>query len=349
MQCHKCEKKAVIVLQHSGLCESHFLSYFEEKVEKTINKFRLIDRGDTLCVAASGGKDSLTVLYLTKKYLLRHQMPNRLFALSIDEGIKNYRKSTLTDLKKFCKKHDIELHIVAAKEEFGYTLDQAAPKIKKLQQKKACNICGVWRRFLLNKYAKKLGATKVITGHNLDDEAQVVLMNIFKANTSLTAHLGPKSGVEEHEQFASRVKPLYFCTEKETRLYALLKKFEVDFTECPNAQEGLRAYVRDMLNDAESKYPGTKQGIINSFLDIMPLVKEREMKKPQRVNICTRCGEPTNNDVCNACKIKEALDGALRNVKRNTAKKEVKTSPAISRVHTKTAQKIQKKKRKNKQ
>ncbi len=346
MLCHKCDRKAVIVLQHSGLCDAHFLAYFEEKVEKTINKFRLIDRADSLCVAASGGKDSLTVLYLTKKYLLRYQLPCTLFALSVDEGIKNYRKSTLRDLKTFCTKHEIDLHIISSKEEFGYTLDQAAPKIKKLQQKKACNICGVWRRFLLNKYAKKYGATKVITGHNLDDEAQVVLMNMFKANTTLMAHLGPQSGVEEHEQFASRVKPLYFCTEKETRLYALLKKFDVSFTECPNAQEGLRAYVRDMLNDVEARYPGTKQGIINSFLNVMPLIKEREMKKPQQLNMCLVCGEPTNNDVCNACKIKEALDGMSRGAKKVEVSPK-KTSLKPKRVLIITKTKSEKKKTNN--
>ena len=67
MACTKCEHKAVICLQHGNLCKSHFIDYFEEKVFKTINKYQLIGRDEKLCVAVSGGKDSLTVLYLTKK------------------------------------------------------------------------------------------------------------------------------------------------------------------------------------------------------------------------------------------------------------------------------------------
>ena len=76
MQCNKCEETAVIELQHAPLCKNHFINYFEQKVFKTINKFKLIDRKDNICVATSGGKDSLTVLYLTKKYMKKYQIKN---------------------------------------------------------------------------------------------------------------------------------------------------------------------------------------------------------------------------------------------------------------------------------
>ncbi|PIZ51448.1 TIGR00269 family protein [Candidatus Woesearchaeota archaeon CG_4_10_14_0_2_um_filter_33_13] len=308
MQCSKCSGKAVIQLQHGSLCKIHFLNYFEEKVFKTIKKYKLIDRNDRICVAASGGKDSLTVLYLTKKYLEQYDLKTNLFALLIDEGIANYRKTTIKDLKTFCKEHKIKLVIASAKEEFGYTLDRAYPIINKETKKKPCNICGVWRRYLINKYARKNKATKLVTGHNLDDEAQAIIMNTFKANTSLSAHLGPVSGIEDHDLFVQRVKPLYFCAEKETRLYCLLKGFQVDFTECPYAQEGLRAKVRDMLNDFENQYKGTKQSIINSFLEVLPLIKEHQIKiNSSPLNICKICQEPANQEICNTCKLKEVL------------------------------------------
>jgi len=190
-------------------------------VFKTLQKYEMISRDDMICVAASGGKDSQTVLYLVRKYLLRNNLPTeKLFALCIDEGIKDYRDKTIKNLKQFCSTEEIRLEVISAKKEFSLTLDQAAKKAQKVNGKKPCNVCGVWRRYLLNKYARKLGATKVVTGHNLDDEAQVVVMNIFKANTSLAAGLGPVSGVYDHELFVRRIKPLYLCPEKETRLYS---------------------------------------------------------------------------------------------------------------------------------
>lgn len=313
MACHKCDQKSVIELQHGDLCKNHFLSYFEEKVFKTINKYNLIRRDDKICVAASGGKDSLTVLYLTKKFLEKNNIStDTLFALAIDEGIQDYREKTLVDLRTFCSEHDIRLKIVSYKDEFGHTLNEAYPVINKGTNKKPCNICGVWRRYSLNKSARNLGATKVVTGHNLDDEAQAIIMNIFKANTALAAHLGPISGVQEHNLFVPRVKPLYFCPEKEVKLYTLLKGFHLQFAECPYAREGYRSQIQDMLNEFESKYKGTKQGIINSFLDLLPALKEKEMKNGGKegagsIKECTTCGEPAQAEVCNACKFVEVL------------------------------------------
>ncbi len=308
VNCMNCQNKAVVTLQHGSLCKSHFIKYFENKVFKTINKFRLIDRNDKLCIATSGGKDSLTVLYLTKKYLENYNIPtDNLFALVIDEGIKNYRGKTIEDLKVFCKNLNIKLHSASNEEEFGKTLDEAYPIINKGTKKKPCNVCGVWRRYLLNKYSRKYGATKIITGHNLDDEAQAIMMNHFKANIKLAGRLGPISGIQENDLFVQRVKPLYLCSEKEVRLYTLLKKFQVQYTECPYSREGYRYQVQEMLNDFENKYKGTKQGIVNSFLAILPLLQEKEKGLQEKIQKCQSCNEAANTDICNACKMKEVI------------------------------------------
>lgn len=306
MYCRKCTNQAVIILQHGPICKNHFINYFEEKVFKTINKYQLIGRDEHICVAASGGKDSLTALYLIKKYLKKNNLlTENMLALAIDEGIKNYRKKTLSHLKKFCKEQQVPLKIVSFKKEFGEKMDRAFPKINRKAIRKPCTICGVWRRYLLNKYAKKWGSTVVVTGHNLDDESQAIMMNIFKANTKLAGRLGPKTGTQERDFFIQRVKPLYFCTEKEVCLYALLKGFRIDFAECPYSKEGYRFHIQEMLNQFENQFKGTKQGIINSFLDILPLLKERE--KNVKISQCRICKEPANNQICKACKIKKLL------------------------------------------
>src|SRR3989344_9563923 len=103
MQCSKCSEPGVIKQSSQILCKNHFLAYFEIKVVKTIKKYGLIEKNDKICVAASGGKDSLAALYVTRKFCLEHNIT--FFALAIDEGIKGYRDHTLDDLKKFCKAH----------------------------------------------------------------------------------------------------------------------------------------------------------------------------------------------------------------------------------------------------
>ncbi|MEK6900294.1 MAG: TIGR00269 family protein [Nanoarchaeota archaeon] len=309
--CSKCTQNSVIALQHGNLCKKHFINYFEDRVFKTINRFQLLGRKEKICVATSGGKDSLTVLYLTKRFLEKNNLPtDNLFALAIDEGIRGYRENTIVDLKKFCAEHSIPLVIASFEKELGKTLDDAYPAVNKGTNKKPCNICGVWRRYLLNKYAKMHGATKVVTGHNLDDEAQAIMMNLFKANTGLAARLGPVSGIDETDFFIQRVKPLYLSPEKEVRLYALLKGFDITFTECPYTKEGYRHHIQQMLNDFEIRYKGTKQGIINSFLAMLPLLQQNQKNILPGIQNCGKCSEASNQEVCNACKIKEALENA---------------------------------------
>ena len=311
LDCNICKKKSVIKLQHGHLCKTHFIRYFEEKVFKTINKFQLIGRNDKICVAASGGKDSTAVLYLTKKYFQKYNLPlENFFALLIDEGIKQHRDESLRNLEKFCQDENIKLEIVNVKDNFSTTLDRSAEKLRELG-KKPCTVCGIWRRYLLNKQARKHEATKLITGHNLDDEAQAIIMNLFKANTTLAANLGPISGVKDHQLFVQRVKPLFFCTNKEVEVYTQLKEWDLDYCNCIYSQEGYRSQVKQMLNDFEDKYPGTKQGIIKSYLEILPVMKEKLLKETYRgeIKLCQECGEPANNDVCNACKLRKELVG----------------------------------------
>ncbi len=288
-KCNKCKiNKKKAVLLDPPLCKEHFIKYFEARVHKTIKQQKLFTKDSKVCVAASGGKDSLTVLNLTNQYL----RPGNCTALIIDEGINHYRAHTLTDLKNFCTKNNIPLKIISFKKEFGKTLDQI---IKQLNEK-PCTVCGILRRYLLNKYSR--GFDFLATGHNLDDEAQAIMMNIFRDQLSILSRLGPISGTTKDEKFVQRVKPLYFCPEKEVALYAILKGFNVSFTECPYVTEAYRADIRDFLNTFDTK---TKFNTVNYFLTTLPTLKLRQ--STSKLQYCTKCGEPSASKICNACRL----------------------------------------------
>ena len=199
MKCTKCEEKAVYQRHGQNFCKTHFLNYFENKVLRAIKRYNLYENGDNVCVAASGGKDSLALLYITMLYCGKYEI--KFFALAIDEGIKGYRDHTLDDLREFCEKYYIELHVVSFKEKFGDTLDNIRDKALKQQNKKPCPVCGIFRRTLLNRTARDLGATRLATGHNLDDEAQSYMMNSFLGNMSHNAALGPITGLNLNDKF----------------------------------------------------------------------------------------------------------------------------------------------------
>ena len=285
-KCSKCRANAVI-LTAKAFCKNHFTDYFENKVLKTIQKFNLITKDDKIIVASSGGKDSTTVLYIIKKYF------DKVEALAIDEGIPRYRSITLDDLEKFCSTHAIPLNIYSYKEEFGFSLSEALKVRKDISP---CHICGILRRYLLNSKAR--GFTKIASGHNMDDEAQSIMMNLVKAQIPLLSRLGPLTGNVADAGFVPRIKPLYFCTEKEVATYAVLKGFGVRFTQCPHSHKSFRAFIRNQLNEYETKHRGAKQNLVNNFINMLPRLKTAQAGA---LSHCSNCGEPCSREICKAC------------------------------------------------
>jgi len=286
MKCALCEEKAIYL--SPNLCKTHFSKYVEDKVAKTIKDFNLIDKNEKVCVAVSGGKDSTTVLFILKKYGYNVE------ALAIDEGIEDYRNITLDFIKSFCKEHNVTLIIKSYEEDFGKRLDHVVKK-----GDLACNICGTFRRHMMNKYA--IGFDKIATGHNLDDEAQAVLMNLLKAQTVMLGRQGPKTSKKE---FVRKIKPLYFLKEKEIMVYAFINKLNVPFIECPFASESFRGHVRDWLNNIEKINPGTKENIVKHYLSMNANSKNVKDKLSDELDVCPLCGFPSSIGLCKACRLK---------------------------------------------
>lgn len=232
-------------ISERGLCETHFSEAIEQKVFETIAQYHMIKEGEKILVAASGGKDSLTLLnILSKKY--------HVSALCVDEGIANYREKTIADLEKFCSARNIPLVIKSFKEEKGTTLDDLNPA-------HPCTNCGIWRRDIMASTAKDFDV--IATGHNLDDEAQAVLMNIFKHHA-----MKPQPVLEGNATFTRRVKPLYFIAEQDVRRYAFIHDLVSEFTECRNANLSHRRAVQHFLERREAEHPGAKEALLKQYL-----------------------------------------------------------------------------------
>ena len=308
MTCKLCETNPVYRLPNTTLCARCFVKYFEDKVFKTIRKFKLFELCDKLVIATSGGKDSITVLYLTHKYLSQKNLQKNITALAIDEGIKGYRPQTLEFLDNFCKELGVPLKVISFKQRFGKTLDESMKKIKDTNIS-ACNICGTFRRQALNIGARELSATKVVTGHNTDDEAQSILLNIFKNNFTILPRLGPNNGIVKDELFIPRVKPLYLMTEKEIRLYTILKGFDVGFDECPYSEGSFRGDIGEMINKLENDHRGVKNSIVSFYLETQKSLQQQYLSDyGSTVTYCKECKEPSKRPICNTCMMKNLVN-----------------------------------------
>ncbi len=296
MKCSCCKKDSIYETD-KAYCTDHFIEFFEKRFYETINKYNLIKSSDKIAVACSGGKDSTVALYLVSKVF------ENVEALAIDEGIKGYRKYTLEDLKEFCQKHKIKLKVISFKEEFGFDLDQ-------VDKKRLCTVCGTFRRYMINKYAREYD--KLVTGHNLDDEAQNVLMNLLKTNMNSLVRLGPVSGVIQDEKFVPRVKPLYFISEKEVKIYSFIKEFNIRHIECPYASSSIRSKVRDILNNYELINQGAKINLINNYLKL-DLSAIHNVKT--KLTHCKECGEPSTGEICSCCVLVNQIKPTILNKK----------------------------------
>jgi uncharacterized protein (TIGR00269 family) len=299
--CSKCKKHAITFIRYSGmhLCSKHFIEFVEQRVKKDITKQGKTNDDIIFGIALSGGKDSTVVLHLM--YEIFSRRPNlTMYAITIDEGINGYRDKSIPIAQKNCKKLGIEHHIISFADTIGRTMDEIASVHDKLGE---CSYCGVFRRFCLNIKTKELGVNKLVTGHNLDDMAQSILMNFTNGDMQKLARLGPHERIQPG--LVPRLLPLRTIPEKESMLYAIVKNIEFHNAECPYSMRALRGSYREIINTLEDSKPGTRHSILNSYESIKKLLIERY--PAMTLNICQKCGEPTSQQTCKTCLLKKRI------------------------------------------
>ncbi|NJD76166.1 MAG: TIGR00269 family protein [Candidatus Methanoperedens sp.] len=293
MKCQRCNKAAVVFQKYSNahFCKPHFIEDVERKIKRDIRKFGMIKKGERVAIALSGGKDSTVLLYILHR-IFNERPDIELTAITIDEGIKGYRENTLEHAIKLTCELGISHTIRSFKEGFGITLDELVAKEKHA----ACTLCGVLRKNLLNKVARELGASKLAIGHNLDDEAQTILMNYLRGDMDRLKRMSP--GITQLG-LVMRIKPLRSIPEKEVALYGLLNDLPVSTDECPYAGEALRNEIREIINNYEVRHPGTKYSLLGGFDEIASIMG------PPATQIvrCEKCGEPSSVAICKTCRL----------------------------------------------
>jgi uncharacterized protein (TIGR00269 family) len=185
-------------------------------------------------------------------------------------------------------------------------LDEILAKNTKDGRRNACTYCGVFRRWLFNKIAREEGATKIATGHNLDDETQSIVMNYLEGNVQNLTRIGPKSETRS-EKFTVKIKPLREIPEKEIGLYVVARELDVHFASCPYAGESFRAEVGSFLKELSKEHPTIMYSTLRGFDKMKPVLK-REFSRKSIIEVCEKCGEPSAARLCKACSFLKAWE-----------------------------------------
>lgn len=176
--------------------------------------------------------------------------------IAIDTG---YRDDSLKTVKQNRDDYEMKLKILSYQELYGWTMEKI---VKEIGRKNNCTFCGVFRRQALDRGAQQLKVDCIATGHNADDIAETVIMNILRGDT---ARLRRCTNIRtEGDDSIPRVKPLKYTYEKEIVMYAHFKKLIYFSTECTFAPNAYRGHARKYLKDLEKIRPSVIMDIIHS-------------------------------------------------------------------------------------
>lgn len=307
--CALCQNaRAIVKRPKTGqqICKDCFFYVFETEVHNTITEAKLFKHGDRVAIGASGGKDSTVLAYVMKTLNDRYSYGLELFLLSIDEGITGYRDDSLETVKRNQQQYDMPLKILSYDELYGWTMDRIVSTIGK---KNNCTFCGVFRRQALDRGASALNVDHIVTGHNADDIAETVLMNIMRGDI---ARLGRCTSIcTQGEDTIRRSKPFKHAYEKEIVMYAYFKKLDYFSTECIYSPDAYRGHARTFLKDLEAARPSAIIDIIHSGEAFEVKDEVKATQKAQQT--CKRCGYMSSNDLCKACTLLEGLERGMAN------------------------------------
>lgn len=219
-------------------------------LRKAIEHYNMIEEGDKIAVALSGGKDSITLLKGLKA--LQRFYPNHfeLIAISVNPGFEFFDSSFL---EKTC-------------EEIGVEYIEAKSDIKEIvfdirKEKNPCSLCANLRRGILNSTAIEHGCNKLALGHNEDDVLETFFLNmLFAGNLSTFA---PVSYMDKSK--ITLIRPLIYASEKEIKKFIKREKITVMNKNCPMDGISKREFMKDLLYKLSLEIPNVRANLMGAI------------------------------------------------------------------------------------
>lgn len=289
------------------LCKKCFARSIEDKTARTMSKYSMLKYGERVAVGVSGGKDSLSLLYMMKKIFDEHdRAKGDLIAVTIDEGIKGYRDESLEIVKDFCGKLDVQSKIMSYKDLFGVTMDEAMIQ-RPSEKMSSCSMCGTFRRRAIDLAAESVDAEVVATAHNMDDQLQTFMINLLAGDVERIGWIYPEP--VEYAGGMKKIKPFVELYEHEIVFYALQREIPFQSEECPYMNESIRTDLREFFNKMEGEHPGIKNNAYASMMKVSERLRA-SFTEPRGDRKCTICGRDSTGGVCSVCKTVAALKPA---------------------------------------
>lgn len=310
--CDECRVPAVVHQPYSGrrYCGHHLDKSVRKKVGKELRKqLPLSGKPTVILVAISGGKDSAVLLTMLHD-LIGNRPDVTLIGGCVDEGIDGYRPPSMLAAQDLCKGLGIQFEHTAFRDLDFIDMDEVVTRMDEAKQRNtsapttACAYCGVFRRQGINALARRVNADVVALGHNLDDVAQTVMMNLVAGEVERSLRMAPHTDRPE-DGLAPRIVPLRWIPEQEVHLVALHRNLPIHHEVCPNAEGAQRWRMRETVASLEEDRPGTRHGLVRTLDAIRSMATQQTDSTMQA---CPACAGPSSNGTCKACEMRDVLN-----------------------------------------
>jgi tRNA 2-thiocytidine biosynthesis protein TtcA len=214
----------------------------ESMCRKALYEFELIGDSKRIAVALSGGKDSLTLLYLLKAISGRGVPAFDMTAIHVGGAFSCGAGVSQRYLEQICSEIGVDFVSVESKQQ---------------RESLECYSCSRERRGLIFEAAKRAGATTVAFGHHRDDNVQTLLMNLLHKGEF--AGMLPK--VPMHDYGVTIIRPLIYVSEEEIREFAKMYGFARVLCQCPVGQNSMRKQTKDLIVELEKVFPNSRRNL----------------------------------------------------------------------------------------
>jgi tRNA 2-thiocytidine biosynthesis protein TtcA len=226
-------------------------------VGRAIAEFNLIEAGDRILVALSGGKDSYTMLDLLT--ILRRKAPVSfdLIPVHLDQGHPGYDGAPL---RRHLEQSGLPFHILR-EDTYAIVTDKIP------EGKTYCSLCSRLRRGILYRVASELGCNKIALGHHRDDALETVLLNLFFGGklAAMPARLVSDDGAH------TVIRPLIYCGEDTIAGYATARTYPIlPCNLCGSQSEAQRKQMKALLTRMEAQHPHLRSTMLAALGNVVP-------------------------------------------------------------------------------
>lgn len=227
------------------------------KVGKAIFDYKMIEDGDVVMAAISGGKDSFAMLDILLSLKKSAPVNFDVIAVNLDQKQPGFPEDVLPN---YFETLDIPYYIID-KDTYSVV------KSKVPEGKTTCGLCSRLRRGTLYSFAEKIGANKIALGHHMDDIVETLFLNMFYG-AKLKA-MPPKLRSDDSRNVV--IRPLAYCREKDLIKFADLQQYPIIPCNLCGSQENLqRQNIKAMLTQWDKQTPGRIENIFSSIKNVSP-------------------------------------------------------------------------------